>query len=176
MSPRIRLGLFLSLPLLAGTSLLAACNSFATPTQSHIALPAERLLALEGEAAANCVARRGADHLPPHRFTTDGCSMWPDGNWQGCCVRHDEDYWCGGEDAAREASDGAFRQCVSEANSPVLAGFMYWGVRAGGAPMLPVPWRWGYGWEYGQGQDVQAQRGRDRSAPDSADASVATPR
>lgn len=152
MNPRLRrYGLAAALSL-SGAVLVAACNSFATPTQSRLAMPAERQLALANEATELCRARRGAPHLPPHRFTTDGCSMWPDGNWQGCCVRHDEDYWCGGDDAAREASDQAFRQCVTEADSPVMAGVMYWGVRAGGAPMLPVPWRWGYGWDWDQAQ------------------------
>jgi len=150
---------------LIGAVLLAACNSFATPTQSRLAMPVERQLALEIEASELCRARRGAPHLPPHHFTTDGCSMWPDGNWQGCCVRHDEDYWCGGDDSAREASDQAFRQCVTETDSPLMASVMYWGVRAGGAPMLPVPWRWGYGWDWSQ---HGAQDGKASFAPEAS--------
>jgi len=26
---------------------------------------------------------------PPHKFKSDGCSCWPDGNWVECCVEHD---------------------------------------------------------------------------------------
>jgi hypothetical protein len=39
------------------------------------------------------------------------------------------------------------RDCVSMEAGCVLPGMMRAGVRIGGAPWQPVPWRWGYGWE-----------------------------
>jgi hypothetical protein len=33
---------------------------------------------------------------PTRAFLTDGCSWWPDGAWQECCVTHEIAYWCGG--------------------------------------------------------------------------------
>lgn len=91
-------------------------------------------------------------------FTTDGCSLFPDGDaqdavlWRECCVTHDQAYWRGGSADARKNADAAFRTCVLERSGrPGLAGQMYHGVRLGGTPWLPTWFRWGYGWGYGRG-------------------------
>jgi hypothetical protein len=87
-------------------------------------------------------------------FVTDGCSMFPDGTasdptrWQECCVVHDYAYYVGGSEAAREAADRALQTCIRDKTNQALADLMYYGVRAGGTPALPTPWRWGYGWAY----------------------------
>lgn len=99
---------------------------------------------LEDRAAADCAARRGTA-IPPNPFTTDGCSMWPDAAWVDCCVAHDIVYWCGGSSADRCRADRELRECVSR-QSAWTATLMYAGVRAGGGPYQPFPWRWGYGW------------------------------
>lgn len=90
-------------------------------------------------------------------FTTDGCSMFPDGDtdgpscWVGCCVAHDRAYWRGGTASEREAADLALRECVTRTGRPVMASLMYRGARLGGVPWLPTGFRWGYGWSYGRG-------------------------
>jgi hypothetical protein len=105
------------------------------------------LTAFATRAAEQC-AWRGAANRPDYRFTTDGCSMFPDGGWQDCCVDHDILYWCGGTEAQRAKADDALRTCVEKQSSSVLGALMRAGVAVGGAPWLPVPWRWGYGYPW----------------------------
>lgn len=121
---------------------LAAC----TPT--HFRLQpyrddAAQAALLQGLAAGRC------DRRPPHPFTTDGCSMAPDGDIAACCVDHDIAYWCGGTSQERLDADRALAACVREhGHSDGFAGLVKATVRAGGAPWLPFPWRWGYGWDW----------------------------
>ncbi len=98
-------------------------------------------------------------------FRTDGCSMWPDGEVRSCCVDHDKIYWRGGTWRQRLAADNKLFFCASRKvarryNSlaaGICWGAMMWiGVRFGGTPFLPLPWRWGYGhrwprWKFSQG-------------------------
>lgn len=119
-------------------------------------------------------------------FTTDGCSVFPDGDagdrarWAGCCVAHDLAYWRGGVAPERRQADLALRHCVLERTArPALAALMYRGVRIGGAPLLPTPFRWAYGWQYGRGYaplDADArQKLGARLAPLAACVAKATP-
>jgi hypothetical protein len=92
-----------------------------------------------------------------HPFTSDGCSLFPDGDssrhldWRDCCVTHDVAYWRGGTEAERLEADEALRRCVAaRTRDPGLAKFRYDGVRVGGAPWFPTWYRWGYGWAYGR--------------------------
>ncbi len=96
-----------------------------------------------------------ADELAP--FTTDGCSMFPNGNpqhkslWLQCCIQHDIAYWKGGTRPERLAADLALEQCVNKVGEPEIAQIMLAGVRAGGTPYLPSSYRWGYGWSLQRG-------------------------
>jgi hypothetical protein len=99
-------------------------------------------------ARDTCEAQRGPGNLPPHEFTTDGCSLFFDGTWAPCCVDHDKAYWCGGTADQRREADHAFRGCVAKKSSSAWGGLMWLGVRAGGAPWMPFWFRWGYGWDY----------------------------
>lgn len=93
-----------------------------------------------------------ANNLKP--FTTDGCSLFPDGTiehkalWLSCCTAHDYAYWQGGTYEERFLADKALRQCVAKVGQPKIAKLMLAGVRIGGSPYLPTPFRWGYGWPY----------------------------
>jgi hypothetical protein len=80
-------------------------------------------------------------------FTTDGCSNWPDGSWQECCIIHDRAYWKGGTQEERDVADEGLKQCVSQ-NHPKLGPVMEKGTNLGGGPDLPTSYRWGYGWKY----------------------------
>lgn len=90
-------------------------------------------------------------------FTTDGCSLFPEGTledknlWHQCCVEHDRAYWLGGTRAERAAADKTLRQCVENLDQKIIARLMQTGVRAGGTPWLPTSFRWGFGWPYGRG-------------------------
>ncbi len=98
-------------------------------------------------AEAFCAERRGADAgLPPKRFTTDSCTLWPNGDWGQCCVDHDVEYWCGGTAAQRAAADRRLGECVAASGNPIMGGAMHIGTRLGGWAILPTWWRWGYGW------------------------------
>jgi len=100
------------------------------------------LAALEARAAAKCAAS------PPYGFTSDVCSAWPDGDYGACCIEHDMAYWCGGNADARKLADRALRACVAQSGHPAIGTAMYYGVRFGGHPLWPFPWRWGYGWDW----------------------------
>ncbi len=107
-----------------------------------------------------------------HDFTSDGCSLFPDGNfqdralWCDCYLAHDISYWRGGTKEDRRRADEMLRDCVLErTNSKALADLMYNGVRTGGHPAFPTRYRWGCGWKYGKDyaplteqEDQQVQR------------------
>ncbi|MBI3299871.1 MAG: DUF3943 domain-containing protein [Elusimicrobia bacterium] len=132
------------------------------------------LLALSVLAsAAGCAAA-----AVPRPFTSDGCSLFPDGPpaRRECCLRHDRSYWLGGTRAERRAADGDFRDCVAAAGEPAAARWMYRGSRAGGTPYLPTPFRWGYGWPFPRGNAPAAlARAGDSAAPARAFESVVHP-
>ena len=85
-------------------------------------------------------------------FKTDGCSCFPDGTsgipglWERDCEVHDLAYWKGGTCGERKAADLLFRDGIREKGHPLIAELAYAGVRMGGSPWLPTPWRWGFGW------------------------------
>jgi protein tyrosine phosphatase (PTP) superfamily phosphohydrolase (DUF442 family) len=106
-------------------------------------------------------------------FTSDGCSLFPDGTlkdrtkWCDCCLSHDFSYWQGGTEEERKKADGILHDCVLERTEDKnLAETMYLGVRAGGHPAFPAWYRWAYGWPYGRGytplSDAEKQRVRER--------------
>lgn len=111
------------------------------------------MLLLVVQSAIGC-ARSGA----PEPFSSDGCSLFPDGTvsdrkkWCDCCFAHDIAYWRGGTSPERRSADLALRDCVKEkTGNALLAETMYGGVRVGGHPAFPTWYRWGYGWPYGRG-------------------------
>ena len=87
-------------------------------------------------------------------FTSDGCSAFPDGTyeqnqlWLKCCTAHDYAYWKGGTYQQRVEADKALEECVADLGQEVVALLMHTGVRIGGAPYWPTPFRWGYGWSF----------------------------
>ena len=106
-------------------------------------------------------------------FTSDGCSLFPDGTfkdralWCDCCLDHDIAYWQGGGKEERRRADDSLRACVLDrTGSKALANMMYDGVRAGGHPAFPAWYRWGYGWKYGKAyaplREEEKQQVRDR--------------
>jgi len=90
-------------------------------------------------------------------FSTDGCSMFPDGTlkyqelWLTCCIEHDKAYWRGGTYEERKVADKALQKCVASVGVPKIAALMLAGVRVGGSPYWPTPFRWGYGWSESRG-------------------------
>ena len=90
-------------------------------------------------------------------FSTDGCSAFPEGTleqqslWFDCCISHDLTYWKGGNFAQRQQADLELGQCVAKLGEPDIAQLMYQGVRIGGTPHIPTPFRWGYGWPFARG-------------------------
>jgi len=80
-------------------------------------------------------------------FSTDGCSMFPDGKWRECCVEHDKAYWKGDPEdkEGRRKADLELMACVARKGYPFTAFVMYVGVRIGGSSWWPTSWRWGYG-------------------------------
>jgi len=97
-------------------------------------------------------------------FSTDGCSLFPDGmpndrtRWQTCCIQHDIQYWQGGSQEQRIRSDQELLHCVKKTGQEKIARLMHQGVRLGGAPWWPAPYRWGYGWPYLRGYKPLTQQ------------------
>ena len=84
-----------------------------------------------------------------NNFKSDGCSLFPDGNYYSCCYLHDVAYWPGGTEKEKQRADEALSACVQEmTGDKVLARKMFEGVRVGGVPGLPTTFRWGYGWPF----------------------------
>lgn len=82
---------------------------------------------------------------------SDGCSLWPDGNYRDCCVAHDGAYFRGGGLGARREADRLLYRCVRSKGrgyNPIIAPLMWIGVRIGGVGWLPTPFRWGFGNRY----------------------------
>ena len=100
----------------------------------------------------------GLSHAGPLQpFSSDGCSAFPDGTvrqknlWLSCCTEHDLAYWAGGSRLQRKDADLQLKRCVQQVGQPEIAQLMLAGVRVGGSPYLPTPFRWGYGWPYPRG-------------------------
>ena len=91
----------------------------------------------------------GGTQLSP--FSSDGCSLFPDGTWSHCCYTHDLTYWKGGTSAQRQEADLVLRQCVEQTGHSTTASLMYHGVRLFGSAYTPAWFRWGFGWPYGRG-------------------------
>ena len=115
------------------------------------------LSSLSGNAYGDSPTPVQTKEAKPQAFTTDGCSMFPDGDfddparWQACCVAHDKAYWRGGTYSEREAADAELEACVAELGLDTLGTTMYLGVRVGGSPWFPTSYRWGYAWPYLRG-------------------------
>ncbi len=122
---------------------------------------------LPSVAKERCLKRRGNSSLVPEKeFRTDGCSLWPDGDWQSCCVDHDMEYWCGGSASERKKFDHTLGSCIAGKGHSVLGPTMGVAVRVGGLWVLPTPWRWGYGWPWLSSME------RDESISDSTPAAI----
>lgn len=93
---------------------------------------------------------------PIKKFTSDGCSLFPDGTltqrnkWYHCCYNHDIVYWHGGTKAERKEADRRLQTCVAKTGYPRTGSLMYMGVRLFGIPHIPAWFRWGFGWPYGR--------------------------
>ncbi len=128
----------------------------AAPTQ-HVPEPwasdPEAGARLSARAAATCEASRRDGGVPPaHPFVTDGCSRFPDADWNTrCCVEHDIAYWCGGTAEERAYADAVFGACVAAEAGDFMGWLMEAGVRLGGHPVFPSSYRWGYGHPYAGG-------------------------
>jgi len=124
------------------------------------------ILLLYAPAMAGCAA--SAAEL--HGLTSDGCSLFPDGNlehrdlWCDCCFAHDIAYWRGGTQQERKLADETLRDCVIDrTHNKALATLMYDGVRTGGHPAFPTWYRWAYGWSYGRGYKALTKEEQQRS-------------
>ena len=129
---------------------LASCTSSSEHTIEPYRSSPVQALVLEMRASARCLLSGENDHIQPIRsFTTDGCSSFPDTEWNlSCCVEHDIAYWCGGDAEARAAADAEFGRCVAENKNALVGWTMRTGVRMGGHPIFPTSYRWGYGHPY----------------------------
>jgi hypothetical protein len=130
-----------------GAGLLVACGP-KYHTAARYRFDREIARRVVDQARACCARTFPADQLPTRPFLTDGCSLWPDGVWQRCCVEHDMRYWCGGSRAMRRRADRLLRECVAaewKPFGPAMGWSMQRGVGIGGSPLWPTYYRWGYG-------------------------------
>lgn len=102
------------------------------------------LIAIFALLTISIVPQTSQTRVMPADFKSDSCTLFPDGNYCECCVEHDKDYYFGGTEKERRASDRRLYRCVKQKNK-FVAGLMYLGVRIGGVSWLPTPFRWGFG-------------------------------
>lgn len=91
---------------------------------------------------------KSAIETVPADFQSDGCSLFPDGDYFDCCVEHDKAYYFGGSWKQRWRADKKLYKCVAAKKGfkyKLLAPVMWAGVRIGGVPWLPTSFRWGFG-------------------------------
>ncbi len=84
----------------------------------------------------------------PANFKSDGCSLFPDGDYLDCCVAHDKAYYVGGSWTKRWRADKKLFKCVVAKKGlkhKIIAPLMWLGVRVGGVHWLPTSFRWGFG-------------------------------
>ena len=84
----------------------------------------------------------------PADFESDGCSLFPDGDYFDCCFEHDKTYFLGGSWSQRWRADKKLFKCVAAKKGfehKLIAPVMWVGVRAFGVPFLPTSFRWGFG-------------------------------
>lgn len=84
----------------------------------------------------------------PANFKSDGCSLFPDGDYRDCCVEHDKAYFNGGGWSRRWRADKKLFACVAAKKGfqhKIIAPLMWAGVRVGGVSWLPTRFRWGFG-------------------------------
>lgn len=94
---------------------------------------------------------------PPLPFTDDGCSCAPDGDFGECCRAHDRVYYQGGSKQERLEADRVLRDCIRRKGHTIADDIYYFGVRIGGVPWLPTPWRWGFGYPFKKGHRGYSQ-------------------
>lgn len=74
-----------------------------------------------------------ATTLMPDGTPSDGCTAWPDGDWEDCCRDHDVAYRSGHRGfAQRRRADLHLLTCVRKKGYPGLAVLMFLGVRGFG--------------------------------------------
>ncbi len=98
--------------------------------------------------SSSILAQNGPVREMPAEFKSDGCTMFPDGNYRECCIEHDKDYYFGGSLRERRASDERLYTCVKAKggkSNKLTAAIMWMGVRVGAVSFLPTPFRWGFG-------------------------------
>jgi len=91
---------------------------------------------------------KAANEKLPVDFKSDGCSLFPDGDYRDCCVEHDKVYYFGGSSKERWQSDKKLYKCVAAKKGfhhKIIAPIMWLGVRMWGVSWLPTPFRWGFG-------------------------------
>jgi hypothetical protein len=93
--------------------------------------------------------------IPPYPFKTDGCTCFPSGGYDECCVRHDLAYWYGGSNEEREAADIQLMKCAADKGYPKTGIILRFGASVGGVSWLSTPFRWGFGWKYPQSGPVK---------------------
>jgi hypothetical protein len=112
-------------------------------------------------ASASGQTRRGV--TIPADFVSDGCSMFPDGDYCDCCVEHDKEYFIGGSLKERREADKRLYRCIRSkggAKHKFVAAVMYLGVRIGGVSFLPTPFRWGFGNRFPRKEPEQPEQNK----------------
>lgn len=94
------------------------------------------------------LAQIGSDDLLPDGRKSDGCTLIGGDEFKPCCVVHDREYFFGGTVKERRKADNRLFKCIRERKTlgaRLAAPFIWLGVRIGGLPFLPTPFRWGFG-------------------------------
>lgn len=91
---------------------------------------------------------KATTEIMPADFVSDGCSLFPDGDYADCCVEHDKAYYFGGTSKQRRAADKKLYKCVAAKKGfhhKIIAPIMWLGIRTFGVSWLSTSFRWGFG-------------------------------
>lgn len=99
-------------------------------------------------ASAQTASAPALAKILPEGFKSDGCTLFPDGDFRDCCQAHDLVYFSGGSLRERWRADNQLMACVAKKKGwhhKLIAPIMRAGVFVGGTRFFPTPFRWGFG-------------------------------
>jgi hypothetical protein len=79
---------------------------------------------------------------------SDGCTLFPQGDWRPCCVLHDKKYYYGGNRKQKFKADVQLMKGIAKRGHPIMGCIAFIGVTLFGGPYWPHQHRWNNGHKY----------------------------
>lgn len=92
--------------------------------------------------------RPGAPLKPWSAKMSNGCTLFPQGNWRSCCVKHDRKYYYGGTRMMKLRADLDLMKCIAHKGHPIMGLIAFIGITLFGGPYWTHKARWNRGHKY----------------------------